>query len=115
MSNSNTWDGKGEPGIGQFARVLINPARPASESLKKFAGLDVEVINKFYYDGDLIVVIHNLDCGHKSISTWGNYLTPIKSEREIAIEEICRVLGVSLNSKTAQTIYDAGYRKVEVR
>jgi len=114
---TNYWDGKGEPKVGQFARVFIHPAytTTASKSLSQFIGLDVEIINKFYYEEQLITVIHNLKCGHKSISGWNNFLTAIKSEREIAIEEIEKVLSdYTFNIESlAGYLYDAGYRKVE--
>jgi hypothetical protein len=113
--SQNYWDGKGEPEVGQFARVCNKSKYAVSESFKVFIGLNVEIINKFYFEDDLVVVIHNPKRGHKSISGFEKYLEPIKSEREIAIEEINRVIRSDHFVKsTAELLYDAGCR-VEVK
>jgi len=114
---TNYWDGKGEPEVGQLARVLIQNGRTATQSLELFVGLDVEIIGKFQHEGDLILVIYNSDCGHKSLSCWRHYLAPIKSEREIAIEEMAEVIRLESFSpeKRADVLYDLGFRNIEVK
>jgi len=111
------WDGKGEPEIGQLAMACNKSKYAISESFKQFLDLDVEIIGKFYFEEKLVVVIHNSKCGHKSISGYEKYLAPIKSEREIAIEEIQKLIfnyaDSQPNVSQAAYLYDAGYRKTE--
>lgn len=114
MKEQNNWDGKGDPEVGQFARACNKSRYAVAESFKQFIGLNVEIIGKLYHDGDLVVVINNPKYGHKSISGYEKYLEPIKSEREIAIEELIKLMiAESGLLQVANKIYDAGYRKTE--
>ena len=51
---------------------------------------------------------------NETVGAWGDYeFRPIRTERELAIEEMCRVVGlhVLVFEVQAGKLYDAGYRK----
>lgn len=88
------------------------------------------VIAKHYFDDEVIIFANHKDCGelHYANST---ELIPIKTERELAIEDLVRIAESAAAKMTNQTyidsksmqdsykiavisaIYDAGYRKNE--
>lgn len=110
------WDGKGEPEVGQEVKIEI-ALLGVSKRIMEFNHKTVKVIGKFNTDDGLkgIVINHSL-IGHASITDFKELIKPIKSEREIAIEEMLKIHYKSNGDReTMGSIYDAGYRKVEVK
>lgn len=110
------WDGKGEPEVGQEVMVEI-ALLGVSKRIMEFNHKAVKIVGKFNTgDGLKGIVIYHSSIGHTSITDFKEVIKPIKSEREIAIEELNNVIGLGFPSnKLATSIYDAGYRKVEVK
>lgn len=114
--SKNYWDGKGEPEVGQ--EVMFTENASSSTRYKSFNGRVVTIVGKFKIGSVDGFVISDLLIGHESITSWELFIKPIKSEREIAIEEMQEDIINYQKSSTeslSMFLYDAGYRKVEVK
>jgi len=104
--------GKGIPQIG--ASVL---AKNLDNEFSRFNELTVSIVGHFDDGDDGGVVIFHPSRGHASLSNHHLFLFPIKSERELAIEEMKESFLMRFNCTCSLEflgqLYDAGYRKIK--
>lgn len=109
---SNNWDGKGLPKVGD--KILI---KNVERSARAFAFNDLEVVVDSVYRSDKrdCLAISNEDIGVGAILFDKEWVKPIKSDRDKAVEDIMKLFKYREHDfafkEDMGLLYDAGYKK----
>lgn len=113
--SDNSWYEKGD--FPTLRTKCIYDPKDVDNSNKMVAGKEVYVLSCFLcMDGAASVALENHDHGLKCYTAYPSDFRPIKTERELAIEEMKKIVPVGKIiswEDIAKIFYDAGYRKNE--
>ena len=111
MSN---WNGKGIPEVGEKVFINYNDFK-VDDRLKEFEGKEVKVEVVFLSKGSSCLAVSHERVGIGAIVFGHEWVKPIKSDRDKAIEEMQKTMERNyymLTPSVYADLYDAGYRKV---
>jgi len=111
MSN---WNGQGHPEVGE--KVFINYSDfKVDDRIKEFEGKEVKVEAVFLCKGSTCLAVSHERYGIGAIVFGNEWVKPIKSDRDKAIEEMRNVFEYDVGDQKyiLGALYDAGYRKTK--
>lgn len=112
MSN---WNGQGYPEVGEMVFINYSDFK-TDDRIKEFEGKEVKVEAVFLCKGRTCLAVSHEKYGIGAIAFGDEWVKPIKSDREKAIEEIAKLWKRSMVENKSLfeffgELYDADYRK----